>query len=80
MLFDGKATDALSERPNCDICSQQGYDVPAAVDAATSMGPWANMCLHHMQQYGYGLGEGRGQVLLCGDEMDATLKRHYHLH
>lgn len=53
--------------PACDLCKHQGKDVLAAYDGATAMGPWANMCESHFQQYGVGLGEGRGQKLFTTD-------------
>jgi len=68
MLYDNRATDLLKERPECDIC-----ELPAAVDGKTRRGPWAYMCTEHYDRLGSGLGAGRGQVLLCGDEHDAAL-------
>lgn len=36
----------------------------ATVDGKTTMGPWAFMCDAHHNQYGVGLGEGKGQRLI----------------
>lgn len=60
MKFDNTATDALSVRPTCDICSSR----PAAIDGKTVMGPWAYMCVPCFETHGVGLGLGRGQRLL----------------
>ena len=38
--------------------------VLAEYDAATSMGPWADMCESHFRQFGTGLGLGKGQRLI----------------
>ena len=38
--------------------------VPAEYDAATTMGPWADMCESHFRQFGTGLGLGKGQRLI----------------
>jgi len=54
----------VSELPPCDFCVEEGVDRPAHYDAATKMGPWANMCEEHFRQYGIGLGTGRGQRLV----------------
>ncbi len=59
--------------PKCDIHFYQlnpGEIVPAVVDGATTMGPWANMCESCFEVYGLGLGLGRGQrfeLLFTGD-------------
>lgn len=47
--------------PSCDMCSDGSA---AEYDAATAFGPWANMCAAHFQQFGVGLGTGRGQRLV----------------
>jgi hypothetical protein len=54
----------VSEIPPCDICKRRGETVPAIVDGATIMGPWANMCELDFVKYGVGLGTGRGQRLI----------------
>lgn len=51
----------VQDLPHCDLC---GVPSEAAYDGATIMGPWANMCKTHFQQYGVGLGTGRGQRLV----------------
>lgn len=43
----------------CDVCNSE---TPLEYfDAATRMGPWANMCRVCFSNYGIGLGTGRGQ-------------------
>jgi len=48
----------VQQLPSCDFCGQTAH-----YDAATSFGPWANMCDAHFNEYGLGLGTGRGQKL-----------------
>lgn len=60
MLYDDTATDVLDERPCCDICHERA----AAIDGATTHGPWAYMCVPCHEAHGVGLGLGRGQRLL----------------
>jgi len=43
----------------CDIC--QASIETEFIDGSTRMGPWANMCPSCYQQFGVGLGTGRGQ-------------------
>lgn len=66
MLYNGTATDILSRRPQCDICA----DRPAAVDGATTQGPWAYMCIPCHEVHGIGLGLGKGQRLLINEEQN----------
>lgn len=70
MLYNGCATDALDKRPTCNMCSHE-----AIADAKTKMGPWAYLCTIHYLEHADGLGEGRGQYLLCGDDADEILIR-----
>jgi hypothetical protein len=81
MLFNGKATDTLRDRPMCDLCraATPPERTPAAVDGKTLQGPWGYLCVRHHTSMGVGLGEGRGQVLLCGDEHDQQLAKTYRL-
>jgi hypothetical protein len=81
MLFKGKATDALTQRPDCDICKSAivPQTKPAAVDGATQMGPWGYMCIEHHKSIGRGLGEGAGQALFCNDEHDELIAEAYSL-
>jgi hypothetical protein len=72
MLFNERATDALSERPKCNVCKPFGAQ-PAIADGKTNYGPWGYLCAEHFRKYGSGLGMGRGQILLCGDEHDTEL-------
>ena len=52
---------AVAVNPPCDFNRDHG---PAAVDGATTLGPWANMCEACYAIYGVGLGLGRGQRLI----------------
>ena len=59
----------LTELPACDICLSNGDAlVPARYDGKTTSGPWAFMCGTHFALHGVGLGTGRGQRLLVGEE------------
>jgi hypothetical protein len=69
MLYGGRATDALHERPECNLCSKR-----AIADAKTTRGPWAYLCPMHYLELANGLGVGRGQYLLCGDDLDVGLR------
>lgn len=53
--------------PKCDFCKQLGVTADAHYDGKTKIGPWANMCSNHFQQYGVGLGTGAGQQLIVGE-------------
>lgn len=67
----------VSVIPDCDICKHPAYGhkkVPALYDAATKQGPWAYLCQEHFDSMAYGLGMGRGQVLIL-DEPPPTLRR-----
>lgn len=79
MLYNGRATDVLSTRPRCDLCRLLGTHTLAVVDGNTLGGKWGYMCEGHFASNGIGLGEGVGQVLLCGDDMDDQLKRNFNL-
>lgn len=59
----------VSELPDCDFHPH----VPAAYDAATTMGRWAHLCPACFTAYGIGLGLGRGQRLLLAC-LDADAK------
>jgi hypothetical protein len=45
--------------PQCDFCGEK-----AMYDAATNLGPWANLCSNCFDIYGLGLGLGKGQHLV----------------
>ena len=66
----------VSTLPECDIhkYEQQTEGVPAAYDGKTSHGPWANMCQACFDQYGTGLGTGKGQRLIVGDEPERDVR------
>lgn len=61
----------VAKLPSCDFCKMNGDPkVPAQYDAATRMGPWANMCVTHFTLYGPVdgvLGTGVGQRLVVED-------------
>jgi hypothetical protein len=62
--------DAL---PPCDFCKQDGVEREAGYDGKLNFGTsWANMCRSHFNQYGIGLGLGKGQRLLKRVPMDAV--------
>lgn len=50
----------VSVLPKCDIKKEHG---DAEVDGATTFGPWANMCGACFDNFGVGLGTGKGQRL-----------------
>lgn len=52
-------TAQVTTLPKCDICTAQ----TAQYDAMTNRGPWAYMCQGCFEDYGVGLGLGRGQKL-----------------
>jgi hypothetical protein len=56
--------------PECDICKYDGGKpgVEAHYDGKTINGPWANMCSAHFITHGVGLGTGRGQELVVGED------------
>ena len=67
------------ELPKCDFCAQDGKDKEAMYDGKTNIGPWANMCKEHFQQYGTGLGLGKGQKLIkdATAKNEGVLDKHY---
>lgn len=58
---------SMDARPSCDFC--RGVS-EAFYDGKTIHGPWGFMCEQHFQNYGIGLGTGRGQRLNVKDERD----------
>lgn len=56
----------VSELPQCNFCKQNPLIQfqSAHYDGRTKMGPWAFMCREHFDQYGVGLGLGKGQELV----------------
>jgi hypothetical protein len=54
----------VDKKPHCDFCQRNSETVDAEYDAATTIGPWANMCQSHFETFGIGLGTGRGQKLI----------------
>lgn len=68
-LYGNLATSALKDRPRCDICQD-----PAIAEAKT-IGPWGYFCEEHWLSLCAGrLGLGKGQILLCGDDLDNHLR------
>jgi hypothetical protein len=62
--------------PDCDLCKQVGVTKPAYADASLTLGSWGYVCLQHFNEYGKGLGLGRGQrLLLEGEDGDDVTKR-----
>lgn len=57
-------TAIVIELPNCYFCELEGKTEPAEYDARTGIGQWAFMCQLHFDQYGVGLGTGKGQKLV----------------
>lgn len=58
--------------PHCDLCMAAEILATAAYDGKTTHGPWANMCRHCFEQFGIGLGTGKGQRLILRTEAAAT--------
>ena len=69
-------TSVRDQIPPCDFCQQAGVDKPAAYDAKTRYGPWANMCIRHFNQHGmYAMtdqptGIGKGQRIMLRKPME----------
>lgn len=61
----------VTKFPDCDLCAQRGVYRQARYDGKTVFGPWANMCDADFEQFGTGLGIGKGQRLLIQGEEDA---------
>jgi hypothetical protein len=60
---------SVARIPDCDIHKHlKGIKgVPAKYDGRTKSGHWANMCQECYQEYGVGLGLGKGQELILDD-------------
>ena len=67
-----RGTEVLvSELPECNFCSTLDQrKQPAKYDGQTNMRQWANMCQEHFNEFGIGLGVGRGQRLILIDGGD----------
>jgi hypothetical protein len=52
--------------PECQLCHTKL--VNSFVDGATIKGRWAYMCVRCHAVYGYGLGQGRGQLFVKVDD------------
>ena len=58
----------VSKPPNCDLCEKvENKKTPALYDGKTTLGPWGFLCQKHFNQFGIGLGLGRGQKLLADE-------------
>jgi hypothetical protein len=55
---------AVSELPDCDLCSERGLKRPAQFDGRMRSGVWAYLCQEHFMASGVGLGLGNGQRLV----------------
>lgn len=64
----------VRELPNCDFCKMDGVETPAKYDGKTKAGSWANMCQEHFEEFGIGLGLGKGQMLEVQPKIDAGKK------
>lgn len=53
----------VTKLPKCNFCPDEAH-----YDGATLMGPWADMCESHFLAYGVGLGTGKGQKYIVGEE------------
>ena len=56
--------------PNCNFCTQKGIERTAYIDGKTTYGSWSYMCKKCFQEYGIGVGQGRGQLLLYNPDND----------
>lgn len=53
----------VKEIPQCQFCGES-----AKVDGMTKMGCWAFMCKNCFKLYGVGLGLGKGQEMIKGEQ------------
>lgn len=53
----------VHEMKKCDFCMIEQMSNSAKYDGNTYGGAWAYMCEAHFQEYGVGLGTGKGQIL-----------------
>lgn len=68
-------TALVMEHPNCDFCKLEGKTEPAEYDGRTAIGQWAFMCQYHFDQYGVGLGTGKGQKLVLPTKYSDVIQR-----
>lgn len=54
----------VAELPMCDICEASMIKKEAQYDCLLKQGVWANTCDEHFEQFGVGLGLGKGQKLI----------------
>lgn len=65
----------IGEPPtHCDICKKPL--VGCFVDGKMVAGPWANMCQPCFNQFGVGLGAGKGQKYWLEDESVDQTRNH----
>lgn len=62
--IEANTVAVVQSYPQCDMCNLQGNRNLAHYDGKTVLGPWAFMCYEHFEQYGQGLGLGKGQELV----------------
>jgi len=63
-------TTYIPEPKTCDVCRYEDGkpDIPAAYDARTNTGQWANVCEAHFASHTPGvLGTGKAQRLVTGE-------------
>ncbi len=54
----------VAKLPRCDFCGDQPVRRLAKYDGRTLGGQWGYMCQEHFEDYGIGLGTGKGQRLI----------------
>lgn len=54
----------VAKLPMCDICEAGMVQKEAQYDCRLQQGVWANTCQEHFDQFGTGLGLGKGQKLV----------------
>jgi hypothetical protein len=60
----------VPDLPSCDFhLLGRMQQVPSRYGCRTVFGDWAFLCVECFQQYGVGLGAGRGQILLKPGEL-----------
>ena len=61
---------AYEQLPNCDFCEKNNIQKTSYIDGQTIYGPSGYMCKQCFQDYGVGVGQGRGQLLLHNTNQD----------
>ncbi len=63
-MKDNHTEIEVTEILDCDFCAMEHKIIPAVYDCKTIMSSWANLCQSHYDEYGSGLGLGKGQKLI----------------